>query len=120
MNMAQRLKNDNPEMFNQVMELKEKYRQMVIDSKNNKKMNIIQQRKEDLQTQFSKLGGNSKFHMNIKDRFPFLNNEELNKIAFEYWLFQLHLKETPHIFEGYVDFGMSEETMLIIKKYIYG
>jgi len=28
MNMAQRLKNDNPEMFDQVMELKEKYRQM--------------------------------------------------------------------------------------------
>lgn len=83
-------------------------------------LGIIQQRKEDLQTQFSKLGDNSKFHMDVNKRLPFLNNEELNKITFEYWLFQLHLEETPHIFEGYVDFGMSEETMLIIKKYIYG
>ena len=82
-------------------------------------LGIIAQRRNELQDQFEILGDNSNFHMDINKIFPFLNNEELNKIAFEYYLFQLNLKETPHILDGYVDFGMSEETMLIIKKYIY-
>ena len=82
-------------------------------------LGIIAQRRNELQDQFERLGDNSKFHMDINKIFPFLNNEDLNKIAFEYYVFQLNLVETPHILDGYVDFGMSEETMLIIKKYIY-
>lgn len=82
-------------------------------------MSVLDQRQNDLQDQFNKLGSNSRFHSDVAKRFPFLNRDELNKIAFEYYTFQFGIIETPHMFEHYVDFGTSEETTLIIKKYIY-